>query len=228
MRKIEKPSLVPDNLTQAQEKIATKLFEQKNNFKWLPEHYNSPIKAELKALYHNKCAFCEIILTDRKKAANEFTVEHFRYKAHYYWLGNEWTNLFPLCFACNNAKGNNFPTSGQKITTPPFDKDGNLIRGACLATHEKLLNEKPLYIHPEVEDGKLYFSFNQQPTDRELTLAFNVIFKQLLQRQIAEAEYSLLGYAMFTQFDTFFLSEYENDIKNLVRYAFELFIQKHQ
>ncbi len=289
MRKIDKPSLVPNALTQAQNEIASKIFEKKGDFKWLPEHYNTPIKEELKTLYHNKCAFCETILTDRKKAENEFTIEHFRPKSkvQYYWLGNEWTNLFPLCFICNNRKEDNFPISGTKIKNPPFDNHGNLDRAKCLVTHQDFLNEKPLYIHPEVEDGKVYFYFDEHgkiqvnpnlsqyqenqatemqskflnitileekrkkvivnsqntlrdcviqllqvlngvsPTDRELKLAFGVFFKQLWQRQATEAEYSLLGYTMITQFDAFFLSEYEDEVKKLVQYAFKLLIQEY-
>ncbi len=285
MRKINKPSLVPEKLVQVQKEIAAELFTKKNSFRWQPQHYNTPIKEELKTLYHNKCAFCETLLTDRKNAENQFTIEHFRYKAHYYWLGNEWTNLFPLCSVCNNKKSDILPTSAQKISNPPFDVHGNLLREKCLATYEELLDEKPLYIHPEIEDGKNYFYFDkngkiqskpnllkyqndqaiemqskflnmsifeekrkkviidfqndlrndvidflketqtEQPTEREVKLAFQSFFRRLWQRQAAEAEFSLLGYSMLNQFDLFFLFEYEGDVKALVQYAFQLFIK---
>ena len=89
-----KKNKIPDSLVLVQKTIAKELFEKKENFKRKPKHYSTPIKQELKKLYNNKCAFCEVELSE-SDTDNKFTVEHYRPKDHYYWLGAEWTNLFP-------------------------------------------------------------------------------------------------------------------------------------
>ncbi len=71
-------------------------------------------KEDLKNLYHNKCGFCEVNLTNAS-SENQFTVDHYRPKKYYCWLGNEWTNLFPTCWKCNNQKGEDFPLYSPSV-----------------------------------------------------------------------------------------------------------------
>jgi len=164
MRKVNKPQKTPKSLVDKQNEIEQELSEKKDKFKWIPEHYSDPIKEDLKNLYHNKCGFCEIKLLDAS-CENQFTVEHYRPKNHYWWLGNEWTNLFPTCWKCNNQKREDFPLYcekiNKKIMVPPFT-NGRLDRGKCVAGSKELLAEKPLWIHPEIDDPEklLYFDRN--------------------------------------------------------------------
>lgn len=104
MISINKTEQIPSELIRIQDEIADQLFLKKDKFKWETSHYSVPIKQELKSIYNNKCAFCEVLLTE-DSTDNKFTVEHFRPKEYYYWLGNEWTNLFPTCKGCNQNKG---------------------------------------------------------------------------------------------------------------------------
>jgi len=160
---IDKPEKVPDKLIEIQNEIADDLFNKKQNFNWNTKHYSVPIKDILKALYHNKCAFCEIELTEYNYI-NQFTVDHYRPKDYYYWLGAEWTNLFPTCKSCNGKKGKEFPLLDRrnkiKIDNAPFDKNGKLIPEKCNIKNVELLNEKPLILHPEIDEPEKYFEFN--------------------------------------------------------------------
>lgn len=162
MRKIDKDTNVPVELIFVQDRIAQDLFEKKDNFSWRTEHYSTPIKDKLKQIYNNKCAFCETKLTETD-TENKFTVEHFRPKDYYYWLGAEWTNLFPTCVKCNNNKEDEFPLLIERDRirkeNAPFDNYGNLIRELCDAKHENFLNEKALFLHPEIDFPEKYFKF---------------------------------------------------------------------
>src|SRR5690606_33652023 len=55
------------------------------------------VKAALKSIYHNKCAFCE-------QRVEMTHVEHYRPKAIYYWLAYSWDNLLIACHHCNANK----------------------------------------------------------------------------------------------------------------------------
>ncbi len=160
MRKVNKPSEVPAALQRMQALIKEELETEKHNFKWKNKHYSQPIKKDLQKIYYNKCGFCEIILQE-SKSSEGFTVEHFRPKSDYYWLGAEWTNLFPLCVKCNKKKDKNFPTKNQKVQNPPFDENGSFILSRCLANSDELLNEQPVYLHPEIDEPLAFFEVNK-------------------------------------------------------------------
>lgn len=71
------------------------------------------VKAALAAIFHRKCAYCEISMLGQQPG----DVEHFRPKGKvsrshggtgkvehipgYYWLAAEWSNLLPSCVFCN-------------------------------------------------------------------------------------------------------------------------------
>jgi uncharacterized protein (TIGR02646 family) len=164
MRKIEKPKTIPTKLVKIHSLIANDLYVKKEIFKWRGEYYSDPIKEDLEKLYHNKCGFCEIKLQDENDGYDKFTVEHFRPKSHYYWLGAEWTNLFPSCKRCNENKDDYFPLQFEmkrvKKENAPFDSVGNIIFSECLASSKSLLYEQPLYLHPELDNPLDYFEIN--------------------------------------------------------------------
>lgn len=156
---IIKASYPPLALLEQQEVIENTLLERKEKFKWRTEHYSDPIKEELSVLYHNKCAFCEQKLT-KSNTPQKFTVEHYRPKSIYWWLGNEWTNLFPTCEKCNDNKKDDFPLlfERKRVLLAPV-KDGTLSRAQCLATSGELLAEKPTILHPEIDHPEDFFEF---------------------------------------------------------------------
>ncbi len=162
MRRIDKNTNAPVELIFVQDAIAQDLFEKKENFSWRTEHYSYPIKDKIKLIYNNKCAFCETKLTETD-TENKFTVEHFRPKGHYYWLGAEWSNLFPTCLKCNNNKEDEFPLLIERKRihkeNAPFNNSGKLIKELCDAKHVNFLNEKALFLHPEIDFPEKYFKF---------------------------------------------------------------------
>lgn len=98
------------------------------------------VRNALGELFHGKCAYCEIKLTDSSD------VDHFRPKygamnldgkydqGHYWWLAFEWRNLYLACPVCNRTKRNIFPVESERLPlgTP----------------YESLIDEKPLLIDP--------------------------------------------------------------------------------
>lgn len=122
----------------------------------------SRVEDQLALSYHNKCAYCERIC--------KADVEHYRPKKKvddedqhegYYWLCYEWTNLLPACVKCNRDGGKHtkFPVLGPRVFHPSFLEDGNLDINKNKANENPLLLERPLLIHPEVDNPEEIFSF---------------------------------------------------------------------
>ncbi|HNI43367.1 MAG TPA: HNH endonuclease [Chitinophagales bacterium] len=163
MRKIDKPARpIPQPLQDCFSHQQSKLLQQKERHQFANACYNTAIKADLNRYYHNKCAFCETSLTDNK-GANQFTVEHFRPKTHYFWLGYEWTNLMPTCWTCNNHKENKFQIlDKRKKATLPLLPCGNLNLDECNAHCQNLLAENADLLHPEIEDPMDFLQFSKE------------------------------------------------------------------
>ncbi len=160
MISIDKPLLTPVALVEQQEAVEELLLQRRERFKWATEHYSVPIKEDLKVLYHTKCAFCEQRLTENN-TPQKFTVEHYRPKSIYWWLGNEWTNLFPTCEKCNGNKEDLFPLRYgiRNRASAPLNAAGSIERISCAANCQELLQEQPKILHPEVDKPERFFAF---------------------------------------------------------------------
>lgn len=113
-----------------------------------------------------KCAYCE----GKPHKYSPIQVEHYRPKKKsrkkpplhfgYYWLGYEWTNLIFACERCNKKKGNKFPLDkdGLRVTSPPL-KGNKLDITKCKIDYIKLLNEKPVFLNPEVDHPEDHIIF---------------------------------------------------------------------
>jgi len=62
-------------------------------------------KPELLKRFHDKCAYCESVLS----TVGVVDIEQYRPKSIYPHLAYEWDNLLVACRACNFAKGDRFP-----------------------------------------------------------------------------------------------------------------------
>ncbi|MCP1488378.1 uncharacterized protein (TIGR02646 family) [Pseudomonas fluorescens] len=103
----------------------------------MPRALLEQVRDALLKLFKGKCAFCE-------RAATE--IEHFRpYRRagrvdgsidphHYWWLANDWENLYLCCPRCNVSKRNLFPVLGA-VASPLGDR-------------QSLLDEQPLLLDP--------------------------------------------------------------------------------
>jgi uncharacterized protein (TIGR02646 family) len=84
-------------------------------------------RAALQALFHKKCAYCEVSISNRMG----WNVDHYRPKGRiaerstdhpgYYWLAYRWSNLYPACEDCNK-KLVDTPTFYDHSTGPAAGK----------------------------------------------------------------------------------------------------------
>jgi hypothetical protein len=102
-------------------------------------------------------------------------VEHYRPKGEviegkvrskpgYYWLAATWANLLPSCTDCNSPRRQEVDSSGEKVVRGK----GNhfpLVAGTKRArVPGKERQEKPLLLHPEIDDPEEHIEF---ATERE-------------------------------------------------------------
>lgn len=137
-------------------KIEQALLER-GDHKLSSTYCGNEVRLALKEIYKNKCAYCE---TDTS-AGTVLRIEHYRPRngikgekhSGYYWLIYEWSNLLAACENCNRAKSNAFPIDrdGKRATGPVYIK-GKLSKGDCLASSKTLRAEKPLILHPEIDE----------------------------------------------------------------------------
>lgn len=132
------------------------------------EYGHATVREALSHDFNWKCAYCE----SRVWHVAAEDVDHYRPKGGfrspagkltrpgYYWLGAEWTNLFPSCPHCNRlstqsttagvmtvGKGNHFPLADEarRATSPGLE---NL--------------EEPLLLHPNQIDVEDHLEFGEE------------------------------------------------------------------
>jgi uncharacterized protein (TIGR02646 family) len=169
---------------------ATKLaIEEKSDHNFKSSVYgHDSARAALEALFHRKCAYCETPLPERL-----WPVEHFRPKGRvaerpdhpgYYWLGYEWTNLYPSCSSCNQilrdtpawedpaegeaeGKGDKFPLADES--------------DRAMSHHDDIALEEPLLFDPceDYPEGRLlYDGFGEvqaAPSDLRAQVSIEVL-----------------------------------------------------
>lgn len=132
-------------------------------------HYkHSSVKVALEKLFHSKCAYCGIKIT----GASDWDVEHFRPKGRvaeraehpgYYWLAYAWSNLYPACQHCNQARRDPpkwgdmtraGPAMGKLDQFPMADE-----RRRALNPQQPMEDEQPLMLNPCADDPKDHLSY---------------------------------------------------------------------
>lgn len=68
------------------------------------------LQSQLKAIFHDKCAYCEIIVPR--------DVEHYYPKSKYPEYMFQWTNMLFVCKNCDTDKGQKFPVEGGHRDRP--------------------------------------------------------------------------------------------------------------
>jgi uncharacterized protein (TIGR02646 family) len=150
------------------------LLEGSTDHKFNNHYYaHKTVRKGLNELYHDKCAYCE----SDTRATAESRIDHYRPKSEvkedpqhpgYYWLAYEWSNLVPACEKCNNAKSSFFPidTEGKRVMGPVFDDKRNLD---CLAASKIYRDEKPLILHPEIDEPERHIIFLTNGSLKDIT-----------------------------------------------------------
>ncbi len=145
----------------------------------------SSAKPKLIADSHDKCAYCEAKAT----AVSYGDVEHFRPKAHWWWLACAWENYLFSCQICNQGrfKGENFPLAGTAAKAPvivtPATTAATLAKmpgklapdptdaTACTAHFKKLFKaEKPGLIDPANEDPEAFLAYQTDESKYHVTV----------------------------------------------------------
>jgi uncharacterized protein (TIGR02646 family) len=68
---------------------------------WATKRAKEVLSEALRNMTHQKCAFCESLLG----VTSYVEIEHYTAKTVRTQEAFDWTNLFPICRLCNNAKG---------------------------------------------------------------------------------------------------------------------------
>jgi len=110
--------------------------------------HHKEVRDSLIKLFYNKCAFCETYYGH----VSPMDFEHFRPKQrcvdqkgnhfplHYFWMADEWRNLYSSCPHCNRAKRNRFPIRGERAPLEKYNR---------VTDPEELYQlEKPLLLDP--------------------------------------------------------------------------------
>ena len=120
-----------------------------------------PVKDALKEIYHNKCAYCETKFT-----RSYINIEHYRPKKSdyyngtqrlYYFLAYSWSNLLPICTVCNTKKSNNFKLKDENLR---LKYNSESLKKVQYQTQQYNKDEKPLFIHPDIDNYSNLFHFN--------------------------------------------------------------------
>ena len=144
------------------------LNRQGRSFQFTVYRHQS-VKDALKRLFHGKCAYCETPL-----AASPGDIEQYRPKSgliaadgallplHYWWLANEWSNLYIACIYCNrvmrqddsgergrSGKGNRFPLVDEAQRAP--------VEARAI----DLRMERPLILDPCADDVENILIFSE-------------------------------------------------------------------
>jgi uncharacterized protein (TIGR02646 family) len=109
------------------------------------------IKAAIKKIYNNKCAYCE-------QWIEQSHIEHYRPKTIYYWLAFSWDNLILACPTCNQQKGINFELRGTRVNFVNIPTNIDRIHSSSA---EYDIQEQPKMVNPEVIDPKNFIRFQK-------------------------------------------------------------------
>jgi len=104
--------------------------------------WSSKLKPKLVSLLENRCPICERKISHSDSNAN--VIEHYRPKAHYWWLAYDYENYTLACSTCNLSKSDKFPLYENQINVE-------------YSNRSEITNEKPLLINPFLEEPYKYF-----------------------------------------------------------------------
>ncbi len=104
--------------------------------------WSRKLKPKLVSLLESRCSVCERRISHSDSNAD--VIEHYRPKAHYWWLAYDYENYLFACSTCNLAKSDVFPLYANKEKVNYLNKN-------------EIINEKPLLINPFFENPYKYF-----------------------------------------------------------------------
>ena len=142
--------------------------EKKKEFKFRV-YKNKEILNALKAMFGEKCAYCEY----RYVAATDTEIEHFRPKAEvrvdgekkpgYFWLAGDWDNLLASCKFCNqkrdlDAVGLSKKSRGKGNQFPLRDESKRAGYKGDMTAEEAVR----LLLNPCIDDPELHLTYDEK------------------------------------------------------------------
>lgn len=131
------------------------------------------IQRALEAIYHGKCAYCEL-----RPMGSPPQVEHFRPKngvatiqhTGYYWLAYEWSNLLLACANCNSRKGNHFPIRhiANRVLVPTLE-NGVISESSNFISNTPLRLEGCMLLNPEIDYPENHLIYSSKGKLLDLT-----------------------------------------------------------
>lgn len=125
------------------------------------------VRNSLSKLFHQKCAYCETSISSSQYG----NVEHFRpihgvidnngtyLPQYYYWLANEWSNLYLACAHCNPKSKHILKENSHSSKGARFPLEDESLRVVKMTRGSDLYEERPLLIdpcHDHPEDHFIY------------------------------------------------------------------------
>jgi 5-methylcytosine-specific restriction endonuclease McrA len=151
-------------------RAAQKHYSKKAKKAYKFKFYNdTALKAELEKVFQN-CAYCGTTYG----ASYDGDVEHFRPKGRvheknpqtpgYYWLANDWENLFLACQHCNQRRkhilvGTDKLTGYGKLDQFPLDPESQRMKKPGKLTKEETAR---LLINPCIDDPAEHLSYEEK------------------------------------------------------------------
>lgn len=114
----------------------------------LPPWVRKAVVGSLNSLFRGKCAFCERAGSDIERFRPRWRAARLDGRIdiqHYWWLANEWSNLYLICRECDLNKRNLFPIEGEPAPPMTFG--------------ERLEEERPLLLDPCRDDPTKHLRF---------------------------------------------------------------------
>lgn len=97
----------------------SKIAKGQGSKSWTWYNLDAIIKPTLLRISQKHCAFCDKKFSN-DEVNNSVEIEHFRSKVKFPKYAFSWTNLFPICRACNKAKGEKYDTNLLKPDTAQY------------------------------------------------------------------------------------------------------------
>ena len=183
-------------------KIPTDLVKKKKDFKTTIKNTEykgqsyKVVKNELINIYHDKCAYCETDLKNNLRA-----VEHYRPKNSsdwnkcnasfgYYWLALSWSNLLLSCTYCNSNKNSCFDIQSKRATY-----NHEIFEQAHHLAKQYNQQEKPLLLHPEIDNPELLIHFDKQgvPYSKDKRMKKTIEICKLGRKDLIDLRMSILN-----------------------------------
>jgi uncharacterized protein (TIGR02646 family) len=160
--RLDEPSILTEKKALWTENLLKQLPTKKAKY---DDYGHKAIRATLKEMFGEKCAYCEGKFT----ANSAPRVEHFRPKAKYPRLAYTWANLLQACERCNGHKLDYFPLGieGEEINLDKFDLDDEAIYLAFRDQYDAVYHidntdkDNALLIDPCKDNPDDFFDFGE-------------------------------------------------------------------